>query len=202
MSSSDGFCSTLSFAAGELGHVYTGPTGPGHTASSNTPSANVTPLPTPTQIPLSPVRTSHTPAGSGASGPSTSQPPASPARSNSTSSIATQSTSQTATVVNNPTPTLGSVPLVTATHSAQPSALPLTTPPQTPLPTPTPGVATSNSSVLGKRDARAASESEREESKAPDSGPQQSKKRRVAPTLISTGSNAQPSSKDDDNKGH
>lgn len=200
MSSSDGFCSSLAFAPGELGQIYTGPTGPGHSASFSTPSANVTPLPTPTHIPLSPVKASHAPAGSGASGSSTSHaPPASPARSNSTSSVATQSTTQTAAVVNNPTPTLGSVPLVTAAHSAQPSALPLTTPPQTPLPTPNQACYTSNSSVLGKRDARTASESEKEESRPSDSGSaQQPKKRRVAPTLISTGSNASSSSKDDD----
>lgn len=204
MSSSDGFCSTLSFAPGELGQPYTGQTGPANTASSSTPSAHATPLPTPTHVPQSPVKTTHAPASSSASGPSAQAPPASPARSNSTSSIATQSTQQTGAVVNNPTPTLGCVPLVTATHSAQPSALPLTTPPQTPLPTPTQAGFNTNttSSVLGKRDTRTASESEKEESKAPESTPtQQPKKRRVAPTLVSTGANAPSSSKEDGHSG-
>lgn len=205
MSSSDGFCSTLSFAPGELGQPYTGQTGPAHTANSSTPSANVTPLPTPTHIPPSPVKATHAPASTSASASSTAQaPPASPARSNSASSVATQPNQQTGAVVNNPTPTLGSVPLVTATHSAQPSTLPLTTPPQTPLPTATQGgtSAHTTSSVLGKRDIRTASESEKEESKGPESAPaQQPKKRRVAPTLVSAGSSAPPSSKEDGNTG-
>lgn len=203
MSSSDGFCSTLSFAPGELGQPYTGAAGSAnHTASSCTPSASGTPLPTPTGVPQSPVKATHAPATSSASGPSSSQAqPASPARSNSASSVATQSTQHTGLVINNPRPTLGSVPSVTATNSAQPSALPLTTPPQTPLPTPTRAGSNPNntSSVLGKRDTRTASESEKEESKGPESAPaQQPKKRRVAPTLVSAGT---ASSKEDGNTG-
>lgn len=187
MSSSDGFCSTLSFAPGELGQTYTGSTAAGSNPTST--SANVTPLPTPTHAP-SPVKPTHVPSNSGSStAPSAPQvPPASPARSNSACSVATQSSNQqTANVVNNPTPTLGSVPLVTATHSAQPSALPLTTPPQTPLPTAVQG-GTSTVSVLGKRDTRTASESEKEESKGPEpaASSQQPKKRRIAPTLVSS----------------
>ncbi|RMJ24276.1 hypothetical protein PHISP_04846 [Aspergillus sp. HF37] len=46
--------------------------------------------------------------------------------------------------------------------------------------------------VLGKRDTKPGSESEKDESK--NQGPQQPKKRRVAPTLVSAGDNA--SSKD------
>lgn len=197
MSSSDGFCSTLSFAPGELGQAYTGSTSAAqHHASSAPSSANVTPLPTPTHAP-SPIKTSHAHSNSGGIiAPSTSQaPPASPARSNSACSVATQSSVQQVTaVVNNPTPTLGSVPLVTATHSAQVPALPLTTPPQTPSAQGGPSAA--SGSVLGKRDTRTASESEKEENKDPDSDavPQQPKKRRVAPMLISESTSA---SKDD-----
>lgn len=204
MSSSDGFCSALSFAPGELGQPYTGQTGLANTASSTTPSANATPLPTPTHVPQSPIKASHTSASSSASGPSNHAPPASPARTNSTSSIATQSNQQAGAVVNNPTPTLGCVPLVTATHSAQPPALPLTTPPQTPLPTPTQTGFNTNTtgSVLGKRETRTASESEKEESKGAESTPpQQPKKRRVAPTLVSADTSAPSSSKEDDNSG-
>ena len=205
MSSSDGFCSTLSFAPGELGQIYTGSTSAASNhASSATPSANVTPLPTPTHAP-SPLKPSPVPASGGGSATpaplSTSHvPPASPARSNSACSVATQSSNQqTAAVVNNPTPTLGSVPLVTATHSAQPSTLPLTTPPQTPLSTSSHGgISATTGSVLGKRDARTASESEKEESKGSDSGAtsQQPKKRRIAPTLVSASVDSTSSSKD------
>ncbi|KAJ5289813.1 uncharacterized protein N7443_010066 [Penicillium atrosanguineum] len=192
MSSSDGFCSTLSFAPGELGQIYTGPTGPANAANAVT-SSIATPLPTPTQVSPSPVKSSHGPASSGGPASSTPHgPPASPARSNSASSVMTQSSSQQG-VVNNPTPTLGSVPLVTAAHSAQPSALPLTTPPQTPLPTPSQSGANTTVSVLGKRDTRTTSESEKEESKGQETIGQQPKKRRIAPTLISASTDIPPS---------
>ncbi|KAB8076216.1 WD40-repeat-containing domain protein [Aspergillus leporis] len=165
MSSSDGFCSTLSFTPGELGQPYTPPVST--TQQTGTSGVQSTCHATPVA-----------PA-----------PPASPARSNSVSSIATQSTAAqqaTGSVVNNPTPTLGSVPLVTATHSSQPPTLPLTTPPQTPASQS--GTSTVSNSVLGKR----ASESEKEEIKDQGSVPQVQppKKRRVAPTLISSGNDA------------
>ncbi|KAJ5919783.1 Chromatin assembly factor 1 subunit B [Penicillium verhagenii] len=207
MSSSDGFCSTLSFAPGELGQPYTGSTSAPHPISSIAHSTHLTPLPTPTHAP-SPMKSGHSQASSGNSAPSASQgPPASPARSNSACSVATQSSNQQAgTVVNNPTPTLGSVPSVTATHSAQPSALPLTTPPQTPLSMPGSGSQGGTNSltgtVLGKRDIRTASESEKEESKSSEAEPaQQPKKRRIAPTLISASIDPAPASKDADNTG-
>ncbi|XP_044719938.1 putative WD repeat-containing protein C26H5.03 [Hirsutella rhossiliensis] len=58
ISSSDGFCSTLSFAPGELGEIYKGETGPpkahaGATSSTATPNQN-TPTPTTSFAPLSP----------------------------------------------------------------------------------------------------------------------------------------------------
>lgn len=201
MSSSDGFCSTLSFAPGELGQTYTGPTSVTHNnATPSTPAANVTPLLTPTHsasphVP-SPIKTSH--ISSNSTGPA---PPASPARSNSTCSVATQPSTQPtpAGVVNNPTPTLGTVPSVTATHSAQPPTLPLTTPPQTPISGgPQNGPSTTGSSVLGKRDTRPASESEKEQGKEEENNALQQppKRRRVAPTLISSGTDGASSSKD------
>lgn len=191
MSSSDGFCSTLSFAPGELGQPYTAPIPASHTVSTGASS-----LPTPAHT-VSPIKPSHA-TSTGAASPSVSQPPpASPARSNSACSVGTQSSAQqsTAGVVNNPTPTLGAVPLVTAANSSQPQTLPITTPPQTPMSAVSQSGSVS-SSVLGKREPRPTSESEKEESK--NQVPPQPKKRRVAPTLISAGDNS--SSKDESHK--
>ena len=195
MSSTDGFCSALSFAPGELGQIYTGPHPTLHhpsisTASVPAPSSsNNTPVPTPTAT-VSPSLAKVSPALAKVSlvvpPPSAPSPapmfsvrPGSPTRSNSQSSIATLASVQTNSVGNNPTPTLGHVPLVTATNSAPPVGLPLTTPPQTPMSMTGGHSATSSisGSVLGKRDASAASESEKEDGK--------SKKRRIAPTLVS-----------------
>ncbi|OJJ46940.1 hypothetical protein ASPZODRAFT_131857 [Penicilliopsis zonata CBS 506.65] len=192
MSSSDGFCSTLTFAPGELGQVYTGATSvpQPHTASAAS-SANNTPLPTPT-VASSPVKLNSTTA-QGATMPLV-QPPASPARSNSVCSVATQSSQQqqssSATVVNNPTPTMSTVPLVTAVHSSQPPVLPLTTPPQTPSSMVSQQSAPS-STVLGKRDSTAAANDADDKHHGKDHDPpavaqQQPKRRRIAPTLIST----------------
>ncbi|KAL1966643.1 hypothetical protein VTN77DRAFT_4054 [Rasamsonia byssochlamydoides] len=190
MSSSDGFCSTLSFSPGELGQPYVPPVPTAHQhAAPSTTTASITPLPTPTQT-ASPSLVSQPSANVGR--------PTSPTRSSSTSSINTNSAPQSgSTVVNNPTPTLGSVPLVTATNSAQPQILPLTTPPQTPMSGVSHSATSSMSSnILGKRDIGAASESEKEETKAQSKDPseqqqqQQPKKRRIAPTLISAGSSA------------
>ncbi|KAL4820596.1 WD40-repeat-containing domain protein [Aspergillus spinulosporus] len=182
MSSSDGFCSTLSFTPGELGQPYTAPLSAPQTTGTGPASA----LHTPTD-PTKPVHLQTAPP-----------PPASPARSNSVSSIATQRASQQAeTVVNNPTPTLGSVPLVTATHSAQPPAtLPLTTPPETPMSQSE--ASNAGSTVLGKR-----SESEKAESQdlIPTEQAQPPKKRRVAPTLISAGTGSSNEGPPDTNVG-
>ncbi|PKY02540.1 WD40 repeat-like protein [Aspergillus campestris IBT 28561] len=186
MSSSDGFCSTLSFTSGELGQPYTTSNPATPQVKTGAPSTTQAPPPTPATSAAKPSPAS-TPA------PAVPAPPASPARSNSVSSVTTQSTSQPPNrVVNNPTPTLGSVPLVTATHSSQPPTLPLTTPPETPLPTPQ--GASNQQSVLGKR----ASEPEKEAPKEQTSDPQVQqppKKRRIAPTLVSAG-NETPAPKD------
>uniref|UniRef100_A0A093VI89 Putative WD repeat-containing protein C26H5.03 n=1 Tax=Talaromyces marneffei PM1 TaxID=1077442 RepID=A0A093VI89_TALMA len=186
MSSSDGFCSTLSFAPGELGQIYThpvsssNPTTHHHHTLSASSSSNNTPLPTPTNTvspsltKLQPVPAPGPTGGTGRAG--------SPARSSSASSIQTLQALQSGNVVNNPTPTLGTVPLVTATNS-----LPLTTPPQTPLPGVSHSATSSfSSTVLGKRDIGAASESEKEDAKRETAESEKpAKKRRIAPTLVS-----------------
>ncbi|KID89814.1 WD40/YVTN repeat-like-containing domain protein [Metarhizium guizhouense ARSEF 977] len=182
ISSSDGFCSTLSFASGELGEIYKGEVGPPKpTAASTAMASNQnTPTPTPTTsfAPPSPFpngshhqhrnsASSFTAPSPPATAPAGSQRPASPTRSNSTSSIATQSSSVPTGVVSNPPLIAGSVPALTATNSSKAQGVPITTPPETPR--------SAAGSVAGtKRDA---SESEREEIK-------EIKKRRIAPTVV------------------
>lgn len=196
MSSSDGFCSTLSFTPGELGQPYSSSASASNTHhnAAATSSANATPVPTP-NLGMSPSLAkpsagSTTPLqSSNLPGP---QHAASPRRSASISSVNTISSTQTpaSAPINNPTPTLGSVPLVAATNSSQPAGLPLTTPPQTPVSGVSHSATSSVSgSVLGKRDIGAASESEKEDLKD-NSGSQEQqqqapKKRRIAPIPVS-----------------
>lgn len=203
MSSSDGFCSTLSFSPGELGQPYTGPTSTPHThAVSSASSTNHNPLPTPTyQSPIKPTSTLTSPVPNQPSSVAPARP-ATPARSNSAASVATSASAHpSATVINNPTPILGSVPLVTAINSSQPPALPITSPPQTPMSAVSQSKTSSVSgSVLGKRDMQTASESEKEETKNNQGTTvtlQQPKKRRIAPTLISTNDTSKASNKPD-----
>lgn len=95
-------------------------------------------------------------------------------------------------ITNNPTPTLGHVPLATAMNSAPPMQIPpMNTPPQTPASTHG-GLHSATSSVsgsvLGKRDSinANASESDKEDGN-------KAKKRRVAPTLIGpSGTSTEP----------
>lgn len=190
MSSTDGYCSTLAFTPGELGQTYPGP----HPTMSNptvsTGSTHSTAMPTPINA-MSPSMAKASPAIA-PSLPSPAAPffalrPTSPARSNSQSSITTMSSVQTPAVTNNPTPTLGHVPMVTATNSSGPVGLPQPTPPQTPMAGGHSATSSVSGSVLGKRDIGAASESEKEDG--------QTKKRRIAPTLV-TGKNPPPSEKE------
>jgi chromatin assembly factor 1 subunit B len=191
MTSSDGFCSTLTFAAGELGQTYTGevPTVKNPTVLSTAVSTQNTPLPTPTSViaPPSPfpssnhqrtssnlsVAPSPPPAPAGPSGR-----PSSPTRSNSTSSVGTQSSyanPPVGTVISNPTLLAGSISGVAAGNALGfIPTIPMTTPPQTPRST--------TSSVSGVK--REAGESEKE-----DAGPEK-KKRRVAPTLVTNNQNS------------
>ncbi|KAL5117709.1 Chromatin assembly factor 1 subunit [Pleosporales sp. CAS-2024a] len=148
MTSSDGFCSAVTFAPGELGEKYTGPVGAQsrqhhipaaiNTTATATPSNQSTPTPTPTTGSMSATATATAPpmqrqpsAGFPAS-PSSFVParPGSPARSNSVSSIASFAPSSgDATSMNAPTPAMSSVPSLAATNSGP---VPMWTPPLTP----------------------------------------------------------------------
>ncbi|KAL7620646.1 Chromatin assembly factor 1 subunit [Parahypoxylon ruwenzoriense] len=179
ISSSDGFCSTLSFAPGELGQEYkgelVGPKISSATSSAAPPSNQATPLPTPTSAfaPPSPFpghrHRNSTTSLAAPSPPATasfvSARPSSPARSNSTSSIATQ-----ASAMNNPPLIGGSIPSIAATNSGKVIGVPITTPPETP--------GSGNNIVTGAK--REASENGQDDSSASN----QAKKRRIAPTPV------------------
>jgi chromatin assembly factor 1 subunit B len=146
MTSSDGFCSAVTFAPGELGEKYTGPLAihsrPHHTPAAinttATPSNQSTPTPTPTTGSMSATATATAPpmqrqpsAGFPAS-PSSFVParPGSPTRSNSVSSIASFAPSSgDPTSMNAPTPAMSSVPSLAAANSGP---VPMWTPPLTP----------------------------------------------------------------------
>ncbi|KAI1821822.1 WD40 repeat-like protein [Xylaria intraflava] len=178
ISSSDGFCSTLTFGPGDLGQEYKGElvsakNAPSTATATGTSSNQATPLPTPTSVfaPPSPFpshqhRNSSTSFAGPSPPPTTSfvgARPASPARSNSTSSVATQ-----ASIMNNPPLIGGSVPGLTATNSGKITGVPLTTPPETPQ--------NANVAAGVKRDAP---------EKAKEETNNQPKRRRIAPTLVS-----------------
>ncbi|KAK3336000.1 WD40-repeat-containing domain protein [Cercophora scortea] len=188
ISSSDGFCSTLSFSPGELGTVYTGELGPPKNPNSSgtgVPSSQNTPVPTPTSVfaPPSPYSGHHRHRDSASSFTAPSPPPgsaafvnqrpSSPARSNSASSIVTQVSVVPAGVISNPPLISGQVPSIAAANSGKVTGVPITTPPETPHSTGS--AATSNN----KRDT---SESELE-----DGATAPRKRRRIAPTLVSGG---------------
>ncbi|KAH9868192.1 hypothetical protein J1614_007264 [Plenodomus biglobosus] len=151
MSSSDGFCSAVTFAPGELGEKYTGPLAIHSRQQQHTPSAintsasqasnTSTPIATPTTGSMSATATSTAPsmqrqpsAGFPAS-PSSFVParPGSPTRSNSVSSIATASSFAPGAGdpgnMNAPTPAMSSVPSLAAANSGP---VPMWTPPLTP----------------------------------------------------------------------
>ncbi|KAF2643047.1 WD40 repeat-like protein [Massarina eburnea CBS 473.64] len=210
MSSSDGFCSSLTFASGELGEKYTGSlasqsrhTAPTINTAASQSSNHSTPTPTPTTsaMPTSTTTTAPTkqpPAGFPAS-PSSFIParPGSPTRSNSVSSIATASSFATSGdgVMHAPTPSMSTVPGLAATNSGPVGAVPMWTPPLTPAHGH--GTHSASSSVSGVPGASASlrkeSESEREEGTStarkreleavPEEG-REPKKRRIAPTPV------------------
>jgi chromatin assembly factor 1 subunit B len=199
MTSSDGFCSTLTFASGELGQIYTGevPTAKHPTLCTTAVSSSQnTPMATPTSIaPPSPFPTSNSGSHHRTSSyPIAPSPPpapvvrqSSPTRSNSTSSVATVASyanpaaaaaaaaSGTGVVISNPPLVSGSLPGIaqtpgTGTGLSFMTGMPMTTPPQTPR--------SATSSVSGvKRDA---SESEKEDGAVGG----EKKRRRIAPTLV------------------
>lgn len=197
ISSSDGFCSTLSFSGGELGEAYSGEVGPVKQAAVSgtaVSSSQNTPVPTPTSVfaPPSPYPNGahhrHRDSASSITAPSppaaaafANVRPASPARSNSASSIVTQSSAAPTGVVNHPPLISGQVPSITAANSGKVTGVLManTTPPETPR--------GSGSASLKRETGEVESE---DASGAP-------KRRRIAPTLVSGG--AQPangSSKD------
>lgn len=181
MSSTDGYCSTLAFTPGELGQIYNGHhptmTHPTISTGSSVPTPINTHSPSLTKALPAVVPSLTSPAA-----PYFTMRPTSPARSNSQSSIATMSSVQTPAVTNNPTPTLTHLPMVTATTSSSLVGLPQPTPPQTPMAGGHSATSSVSGSVLGKRDA---SESEKEEFHV--------KKRRIAPTLVSSSTTTAPS---------
>lgn len=151
MTSTDGFCSVVIFTPEELGQVYNGPVPP---LTPNSSTSNTMPTP------------------ASKLGP-TSHPPPSPAP---TRTNPSPSTPQIET--NNPTPTVGSVPSVTASSSSV-SSIPLTTPPQTPHP----------GSVLGKRDGEIGAPPKVLPGDVPVEPAEgntggDKKRRRIAPTLV------------------
>ncbi|KAH0610310.1 uncharacterized protein H6S33_011837 [Morchella sextelata] len=159
MTSTDGFCSVVVFSPGELGEKYTGPI----PTAAPTPTAS-TPT-NPTSTPSS-SKVSSTPTLPPSPAPPVRQP-SSPTRSSSASSVTTLSS--LASAINNPTPTVGSLPSVSV------AGVPLTTPPQTPL-------SATGGSVLGKRDEHTAATKTEEASDVATGGDK--KRRRIAPTLI------------------
>lgn len=191
ISSSDGFCSTLSFSPSDLGQVYTGelPSRQGVSTTTASLSGQNTPAPATTTVPAPPspfhASPSHHRAASGSfAAPSPSAfatgggpRPSSPARSNSTSSVVTQGS----VMLNPPTLIGGTVPGIAAANSGKVTGMPITTPPETPRST------VSNPSTIAATGAgvkREISESEKEE------GSQEPKKRRIAPTLVSDAQNS------------
>ncbi|KAL9121413.1 MAG: hypothetical protein Q9187_002026 [Circinaria calcarea] len=183
MSSSDGYCSSIAFAPGELGQVYTGQVPNAHHPTlsiSVSGSSQPSPVPTPTAASAaSPVKPHSSSILAPSPSPAATARPVSPSRSNSNSSIATQSSfmqTPAGIIASNPTPTIGNVPSVAATNSA-PAGLPLCTPPMTPM-----SIVSAPNSVsgglLGKRDIGGTSESEMEDNKTAP------KRRRIAPTVI------------------
>ncbi|DAA78134.1 TPA_exp: Uncharacterized protein A8136_5837 [Trichophyton benhamiae CBS 112371] len=197
MSSSDGFCSSLSFSPGELGQVYT--MEKPHPISSNVGVSSNAPT---VQSPIltSPRKNSAGKASLAAIGTPAPTPTAVPARAASSGPATPSSaTSKAANVVNNPTPILGTVPSVTATNSSQP----FSTPPETPMSSHS-ATNSISGSVLGKRDISTVSESEKEDSHDKDEDDQtgnnaaqrEPKRKRIAPTLVSSASSGMPNSED------
>ncbi|TLD17172.1 uncharacterized protein PgNI_00253 [Pyricularia grisea] len=189
ISSSDGFCSTLSFSPSDLGQVYTGELPPRQSVTPTTTvlSSQNTPAPTPTTVPAPPspfhASQSHQrTASSSFAAPSppafaaTGQRPSSPARSNSTCSVVTHGSG----ILNAPTLIGGTVPGIAATNSGKVTGVPITTPPETPR-----SSVANPSTVTASGVKRDISESDKEDSS------QEPKKRRIAPTPVGDAHNSQ-----------
>ena len=149
MTSSDGFCSAISFNSGELGEKYTGPLASSKrqaipaainvNAAQSSNHSTPTPTPTGTNIPIQTIEKApamqRQPSAGFPASPSSFVParPGSPTRSNSVSSIATASSFAPGAgdpgSMNAPTPAMSSVPSLAAANSG---AVPMWTPPLTP----------------------------------------------------------------------
>lgn len=202
MTSSDGFCSCLTFQPGELGTVYHPLPQHKHTpvpiaTEKANASATSTPQPTPTgptSIALSRERSQSNNLNPSPSPYSSAIRPASPARSMSASSIATQSSfaqvpDQNAVPnMNNPTPSMSSVPSIAAANSGtgMMGGMPLFTPPQTPGHN---GHSYGTPSVVGVPTVPVGTKREAEPGEEV-----KDKRRRIAPTLVSEGESAGPPS--------
>ncbi len=218
MTSSDGFCSALTFAPGELGSVYHQPASARHTPApisvTKANSATSTPQATPTassagfekpsvapSMARQPSVTSNAGTSAPSPFPSEKQRPVSPACSMSASSIGTESSSFARVPDQNPHPGNNPTPQMSALPSVAAGGLPLFTPPQTPghhangSTNIVPGMLPSGV----KRESNASVESvttavtnvvagvkrESGTSDSTDGGEERSKKRRIAPTLVS-----------------
>jgi len=191
MCSSDGFCSSLAFAPGELGTVYHGPPAPrahAPTAINTTGTTDVTPHQTPTGLTSlhkqNPSSTSM--ASTGMASHSFNRPPT-PTRSNSTSSVASLQPIAPGTVVSNPTPVMTNLPTLSAANqTSHNTPLPPTFIAPTPPMTPQVHATSATSSIHASFPAQSSQTSSKREAEqdASDDG-QELKKRRVAPTLVS-----------------
>ncbi|KAF2755212.1 WD40 repeat-like protein [Pseudovirgaria hyperparasitica] len=208
MTSSDGFCSCLTFSSGELGQVYHGtthitPATKQIPTSINTAasSAHSTPVPTPTTTSAAMTKQPSQPGFAASPSSFASARPASPARSMSTSSVGTQASSFAPSdaqgiSLSHATPSIGQIPTVAAAASGAISGVPMWTPPMTP--SHGQGTHSASSSISGAVTApgRRESESEKEDGKdsrkreaEPEIEESQTKKRRVAPTLVNLDTN-------------
>lgn len=209
MTSTDGFCSALTFAPGELGTIYQPPANAASTRPSPAPisvakanSTASTPQPTPTgasaTAPAQPATSSNGTALPSSKAPRASPSPfttitghvggrpASPARSMSQSSIATDASfarvpdQNAPPVMNNPTPSLTPLPSIAAAGSGT-SSMPLFTPPQTP------GQSAAAMAAVPQVPAPASGvKRESNAGVAPEADEQgREKRRRIAPTQVS-----------------
>jgi len=188
MCSSDGFCSSLAFAPGELGTAYHGPPASranAPTAINTTGATDVTPQQTPTglqshmrQPPSSIIMPSP-----GMVSNNFNRPPT-PTRSNSASSVASLQPLAPGTVVSNPTPVMTNLPTLSAANqTSHNTPLPPTFIAPTPPMTPQVSATSSKHASFPAQLSQTAVKREAEQD-ASDDG-QEAKKRRIAPTLVS-----------------
>ncbi|KAL5611626.1 hypothetical protein BROUX41_000791 [Berkeleyomyces rouxiae] len=168
ITSSDGFCSTLSFASGELGHVYTGEIGKAATTTAVAPAP-----PSPFHAQRGPVAPASLPAPLSPNAPSFALRGASPAH-----SVASTASSVAATTGK---PLIaGAVPSLTASSTGKAPGGVITTPPETPHTSSSSAMAAASASIPTAPSSGVKREAGVEE--RAEAG--QSKKRRIAPTLV------------------